>query len=387
MKRGRLFVAACAGIFVFGIVLALLGTLFGLPEMQARLHVNLGQQGDLFLLLFFAIWVATVVVGPTIDRFGNKIVLFLSSLLVAAALVGFSVAQSFAAAAISAILLGLGGGGLNTSTNVVVSDLYGDDRGSMLNILGMFFGFGALFIPLLAASITKFFNIEQLTLVAAGLAALTMLAYALLPFPPPREAWAFSLREAVRTAQHPGVLLLASMLFFQSGNEASIGGWSSTYVGSMGWEARTATLVLAGYWAALMAGRMLAARLLRYIEKGWLVFLSGLGSVAGCAVLLSSRSLPWLAAGASLTGLSFAAIYPTSLAMAADRYPRFAGTLFGLLFTFGLAGGMVFPWGIGHLSERFGVRSGMLLPLVGTTMVSVLMGVILARPQGANSRR
>jgi len=81
-----MFLAACAGIFLFGIVLALLGTLFGLPEVRARLRVNLGQQGDLFLILYFGVFLSSLVAGPLIDRMGNKLVLMVSALLVTARL-------------------------------------------------------------------------------------------------------------------------------------------------------------------------------------------------------------------------------------------------------------------------------------------------------------
>src|SRR5713226_3140732 len=90
-----LFWAAGAGMFVFGVTLAILGALFGLPQMRERLHVDLAQQGDIFLMLYFGIFVSTVIVGPIIDSFGNKIVLTLSAVWVVAGLLGFSVAASF----------------------------------------------------------------------------------------------------------------------------------------------------------------------------------------------------------------------------------------------------------------------------------------------------
>src|SRR5439155_11648867 len=70
-----LFGGAATGIFVFGIVMAVLGTLFGLPEMRARLQIDMAQQGNVFLLLFMGILVSTLVAGPAIDSIGNKIIL------------------------------------------------------------------------------------------------------------------------------------------------------------------------------------------------------------------------------------------------------------------------------------------------------------------------
>lgn len=378
-ERRRLFWSACAGIFVFGVVLAILGTVFGLPEMRERLGVNLAQQGDIFLALFFGVFLATLVAGPAIDGMGNKIVLTLSAILVAAALVGLSSAQSFLIAAVSAFVLGFGGGGLNTSTNALVAELYADKRGAMLNLLGVFFGFGALFMPLVAATITQFVSIPTLLLIGAALAVACFVGYLLLTFPPPAEASGFSFTATIRVAAFPGVLLFAFVLFFQSGNESAIGGWASTYLGSIGASPGTATWVLAGYWAALMIGRLVSAQLLRTMQKSTLILASGVGSIIGCVILLLGRSVGTMAAGAIVAGFSFAAIYPTVLAMAADRYQRLAGTVFSLLFAIGLLGGMIFPWGVGHISHRWGIRAGMVLPVVGSLMITVLIVVIAAR--------
>ncbi len=364
-------------MFVFGIALVLLGTLFGLPEMRARLELNLVRQGNLQALLLFGVFLATVIVGPLIDRFGNKAVLAISSVLVAAALAGFVSAHSFQSAVMCALLLGSGGGGLNTSTNVLVSDVYGDDRGSMLNVLGIFFGVGALFIPLLTSLVAA--RIAAVMLAAAAVAAVCALAYLLLPFPAAREAHSFSWREAAQVARYPGVLLFAFLLFFQSGNEASLNGWTSTWTGGLGASEKAATAVLAAFQASMMAGRVLAARLLRTVAKPRLVFASGLGAVAGCALMLAARSVPVMAAGVVVTGLSFAAIYPTTLAMAGDRYPRFSGTVFGVLFSIALLGGIAFPWGLGHVSDAFGLRAGIVLPLVGAAMICVMIGTIRRR--------
>ena len=378
--RRRLFWSACGGIFVFGIVLAVLGALFGLPEMRGRLGIDLAQQGDIFLMLFFGVFVATLITGPVFDSFGSKAVLASSAAIVTAALVGLSVARSFPGAAAAAFALGIGGGGLNTATNALIADLYTEERGSMLNYLGMFFGFGALFIPLLAAVITNLLTISQLLMVAASLAFACALAYVLLPFPPPRDTVGFSIFASIAAARrHPGVMLFAALLFFQSGNESAIGGWTSTYVGSVGASAQTATWILAGYWAALMVGRLISARFVDSIGKERLVLISGIGSAIGAAILWMSQSLGMLALGAVIIGLSFAAIYPTTLALAADRYERNAGTIFGLLFAVGLVGGMIFPWALGHISQRTGVRSGMVLPLIGAAFITVLVLVISKR--------
>jgi fucose permease len=378
-----LFVGSCAGILVFGIVLAILGTVLGMPEMRARLHADLAQQGNLFLLLYFGIFCASLVVGPLIDHVGNKANLIGSSALVAAAMVWFAATHSLAGASAAALLLGLGGGGLNTCTNALVSDLYGDRRGPMLNLLGIFFGIGAAFVPLLAASLEGHFAVSQLFLFCAVLAGACFLAYAIMSFPPAAAARAFSWHGALGVLKYPGLLLLAFVLFFESGNEACIGGWTSIYANASGFSQRMATLTLAGYWCALMLSRLLAARLLRIVGKIELVLAGAVISLAGCGILLSARSLPLLFVGVAFIGLSYGPIFPTALAIAGDRYPNVAGTVFGLLFSVAMIGGMSFPWAAGHISQQFSLRTGMMAPLLGAVGVSVLSAVLMLRERRA----
>lgn len=380
VRRGRLFVSACAGMAAFGFSLALLGTLFGFPEMRERLHVDVMKQGEMSSVLIAGIWLSTVVVGPLIDRFGNKVVLAVSSFLVAAAFLGFAVADSFELAIAAALLLGFGGGGLNTSTNVVVSELYDDKRGAMLNILGIFFGAGAVMVPLLAARMSP----NAAILFAASFAGFIGLAYVVLPFPAATEGHSFSLREAVKVVTYPGVLLFSFLLFFESGNEQVMNTFTSTWVGPLGAgaSAKVATGVLIGYQLGMAVGRIFAAQLLNYVSKQKMVIGSAIGSVIGTAVLFFSQSVTGMAAGVVITGLSFAAIYPTVLALAGDRFQRFAGTVFGAIFAIALVGGFIAPSAVGFVSTRATLHMGTLVPVIGTVMVTILSYFVIRSGHG-----
>ncbi|HEX7419014.1 MAG TPA: MFS transporter [Thermoanaerobaculia bacterium] len=369
LSRTRLFIGACAAMFLFGIVLAVLGVLFGLPEMRERLGVTLVQQGDIFLALFFGVFLSTIIVGPLIDTFGNKLVLVVAASLVAVGLSLVATAHSFVPAIVASLLLGFGGGGLNTSANALVADLYPDTRGPRLSVVQAFYGVGALLIPLLAASMLA---PTPLLFVGASLAAVCAIAYAFLPFPARAEAGGFSPFASIRAIRIPGVLFFGVLLLCESGTEAVVAGWTSTYAGSIGATPRNATWILTSYWIAFTFGRFANAKLLAHFPKRRLVAVSAMGSATGAALLLASTSPRMLAAAAMVIGLSCAAIYPTTLAIAADRYQRVAGTIFGLLFAMGLCGGMLFPWIVGHVSQSAGIRAAMVVPFAGAFVISIL---------------
>lgn len=356
-------------MFLFGIVLAILGVLFGLPEMRERIGVTLVEQGDIFVALFFGVFLSTIIAGPTIDSFGNKVVLVTSSILVAAGLSSVAIARSFTPAMAASLLLGFGGGGLNTSANALVADLFPQNRGPRLSVVQAFYGVGALMVPLMAASVL---TISQLLYGSASLALVCAIACAFLAFPPPGGADGFSLLASIKAVRIPGVLAFGVLLFCESGNESVVGGWTSTYAGTIDASPSAATWILTGYWVAFTLTRFLGAKILAYVAKPRVVVASAIGSAIGAATILASTSIAMLSAGAVMIGISFASIYPATLAIAADRYQRVAGTIFGLLFAIGLCGGMLFPWLVGHLSQAVSMRAGLVVPLAGALVISIL---------------
>jgi FHS family glucose/mannose:H+ symporter-like MFS transporter len=144
---GRLQASAFAGIFVFGIVMAVLGAI--LPSLFERIKIDKAQAGGLFLFMNFAMLVTSLFFGPIVDRFGFKLFLMTSSLLVVLSFGLLAFASGYSTVIIAAVILGLGGGGLNGGTNALTNDIHPGEQGSALNLLGIFFGFGALTIPFL----------------------------------------------------------------------------------------------------------------------------------------------------------------------------------------------------------------------------------------------
>jgi MFS family permease len=350
-----------------------LGTLFGFPAMRARLHADFLHQGELSSLLIAGLWFSTVLAGPVIDRFGNRLALSASCFLAMAAFLIFSRADSFLFAATGAVVLGFGGGGLNTSGNAVVSELYPENRGAMLNLLAITLGLGAVAVPVLAARI----SLPAAIYSAAGLATASGISCLLLKFPPATEAEAFSLREAARVVAYPGVLLFSFLLFFESANEQVMNTFASTWAEAAGATARGATFVLAGFELCMALGRVLAARLLARVSKERLVLVSATGAVAGAALLFWRQELISITVGVLFIGTSLSAIFPTVLAMAGDRYRRFAGTIFGTLFAISLVGAAAAPAAVGALAKNHGVHFGTIVPLAGAIMVLVFMTAVI----------
>jgi MFS family permease len=215
--------AAATGIFVFGIVMAMLGAV--MPSLMERIGFDKAGGGGLFLVMNFAMLVMSLLFGPIVDRFGFKTLLAVCALLVAGAFALLAAAGTYAAVAAAAVILGFGGGGLNGGTNALASDLNPERRGAALNLIGIFFGFGALSIPFLAGTLMRSLGVVRLLVLAAILALVPFVLFA-TSFPGQKQAQGHAHE---RPASSAPVLWLARSFSFPVGNEFTVGGWLATY--------------------------------------------------------------------------------------------------------------------------------------------------------------
>lgn len=372
----RLQASAWAGMFGFGIVMAILGAI--LPSLFERIGFGAAAAGNLFLTMNFAMLVTTLFFGPLVDRFGFKAVLAVSALLVALAFLALSRASGYGLVLGAAVILGLGGGGLNGGTNALTSDLHeGDKRGSALNVLGIFFGFGALFVPFLIGTLREALGVVRILALACFLSLVPFVIYVVLRFPRAKQPQGFPLKSAAAIVRSPLLWLTAFILFFQSANEFTVGGWVSTYLQkAFGVGTGAAALVLACYWGAIMSGRLVSSRLVRTVRGETLVVGSAGLALAAALLMILAPSGAAAAAGAVLIGFGFAAIYPTTLALVGGRFAELTGTAFSIVIAVGLVGGMLGPWLAGRIAEASSLRHGLIIPVVDCAMIIILTTLV-----------
>jgi MFS transporter, FHS family, glucose/mannose:H+ symporter len=375
----RLVFSAWAGIFVFGLVMAILGAI--LPSLFERIDFNKSEAGNLFFFMNLAMLGMSVVFGPFVDRFGYKIFLAVCALLVAGSFLLFALAGSYSFLVIAALLLGVGGGGLNGGSNALTSDLSPGSRSAALNLLGIFFGFGALLIPLLIGTLLGVLGLNVILAVATGLSLIPFAFFLWLRFPPAKQAQGFPLGRAARIVRSPLLWLCGFLLFFQSGNEFTVGGWISTYLGErFRFSPMTAALVLSGYWGGMMLGRLIVSRrLVRVMKNDRLILGSAVLSLAATALIAAAPSGLMAALGVVLAGFGFAAIFPTTLAVAGEAFPDLTGTAFSVIFVIALSGGMISPWLTGRVADASGLRTGLIIPVVSGVMIIALELIIMTR--------
>ena len=146
-RNNLVFIAASLAMLLFGIVLISLGSI--LPHLREHFKLSDLSTGSLLSILPFGLLIGSLVFGPVVDRYGYKMLLVISSLLILAGLEGIALTNHIWVLRMSIFLIGFGGGAINGGANALVADTAEGDRGARLSLLGVFFGIGALAVPFL----------------------------------------------------------------------------------------------------------------------------------------------------------------------------------------------------------------------------------------------
>lgn len=348
------------------------------PAMRADMGQPLAALGVLTLTMTVCAALSAGFAGRIVARVGTGVVVAASCLMTALALVGFSVAPSFAWLVLLGIPLGAGGGAVDASLNHFVAAHYSSRH---MNWLHGFWGVGATTGPAVMGLALASPGGWTRGILALGLAQLTLAAL----------LWAtLSLWRRERcqpadpaaTGEPPVVfkpvarraLWLAPLCFlFYVAAEMGTGLWAASILVND----RGISLAQAGFWVSVYFGSITAGRfgvglVSEHLGNRRLVRLGATLALAGAA-LFALPGLPALLslAGLVLMGLGCAPVFPSLMHEAARRFPAdVARTVIGRQMMAAYAGGSVIPAGFGLLATWVGL--GAVMPVVMLLLIALL---------------
>jgi MFS transporter, FHS family, glucose/mannose:H+ symporter len=382
----RLILAGQIAFLPTGVLTTLLGPM--LPLLLARWALNDTQAGNLFLVQFLAALVGVQLSGLLLARWGFRPA-FLAGLLLMASGVATLYLGSYLQGLLSVAVYGIGLGLIVPTDNLLIAEIStttgptsldishhssrASSRASAVSLLNFFWGVGAVFCSLMVAW-TSAHGLIPFFLGAVAL-FLVVLAWTMrnLPFPPAAQAHesSTSWRELIKG---PAIWLFAAVFFLYPGAETAVGGWIGSYVSRLGTHgAAMASVMPAFFWSALTVGRALGTAFLRHFSEDRVLRFGYAAAAAGIGLMLLSPALPGVIAGALITGLSFATLYPITVARLSQRFGVAARSIGAVMFSLAMLGPAVLPWMVGVISHSTGsLRAGLLLPLGATVILFVV---------------
>jgi MFS transporter, FHS family, glucose/mannose:H+ symporter len=357
------------GFVLSGIATTIVGPI--LPVFIRRWGLDDSQAGLFPSTLFLAALVGTGVSGAWMAWRGYR-----PALVAGYALMGFGLATLDASTRVNALAaaaaLGLGYGLTTPGTNLYVAEAGGARSASLLSLLNLTWGAGAMACsPLIALALGN--NRLPGLLIAYAIFG-GLLAFALLfaRFGPEKHEKAIDAGGVAPLLVGRGVTIaLATLFFMYVGMETSIGVWSAEYSRRIARGiTNMTTLAPMFFYAGLTSGRGLAPLVLLSAPEGPLV-LGALSLVAiGVTTLIFSATLKAAIAGIFLAGLGCASIYPIYIAWLSKWFGARAKRIGGFLFALASLGGAAGPWLVGISSQYSGsLRVGFLVPLLSALLM------------------
>jgi FHS family L-fucose permease-like MFS transporter len=375
-----LIFAASLAIFVYGMVASMLGTIN--PALAAKFNLDNLQSSYIALAQGIGLVIASVSVGPLLDRRGKKVGLLLGLGLVAISSFILANASGYATMVFTMAIMGMGGGITLTAANALGSDVSESRRAIVLNFLNVFVGLGGLVTPFVAGNLLHGDAIR----VAYGAAVLTAVTFVIQVFTkvPPPVPVAGRPASSAGVFRQPLLYILALSVLLYTACEFAVWNWLPKYLIAQGIpETRALNILSLGFALGLLVGRVAVTPILIKIPPLTVTMVSAV--LMGLTTYAMLQATTATAAGVIVfcCGLAMAPVFPTTIALVGNLFKEGTATAIGFTITCGFTGLVVSSPIIGWLSgtDPRGLGTGLLvLPVCSAIMFGLylLLGARMA---------
>ena len=375
------FAAACIDILVFGIGMISLGSI--LPYLTEEFLLNDMDKGILASLLPLGILTGSLVFGPVVDKYSYKNLLSLSILLNILGLETIAWADSFVLLGFAFFLIGWGGGMINGATSALVSDIsedYGENKGANLSLFGVFFGLGALGMPIIIGFLSERFKTDQI-IAGIGFSMILPLIFNIaLKFPVPKQEQSIAFKQFFRLAGNKLLMMFGFVLFFQSGLEALTNNWTTSYlIEVIKVDEQQALFSLTLYVGIFTVTRFILGFILKILSSEKVLITSVLLVLLGGCIIILAGNLGIYIAGLICIALGLSGGFPVVLGLVGDRFPSWSGTAFGVVFSIALIGNIIINYLNGVAAELWTITIFPVVFIVAGLFMAILLFFTLKR--------
>lgn len=331
------------------------------------------QLGRLGAFAFIGVVLGIVVTGPLADRWGTKPFAQAGNALIAVSLVAMAFAPTYTLLCVAIFFLGLGAGILDMVLSPIVSALNPHKRAVALNWLHSFYCVGAA-VTILAGSLALQAGLgwRGSCLILLPLPLALLVAFAPLKFPENAHESARATMGSLLKLRW--FQLAMAGIFLGGATELGLAQWLPAYAEtSLGFPKWIGGGSLLLFSVAMALGRMVigftGGKMDPFRMMAW-----SCGTTIVLFLLGSFLPNPTLALTCCIVaGFTGSCLWPTMLAVTADRYPSGGATMFGTLAALGNAGGIFMPWVVGFIADRSNLHWGLAVSAIAPLVMLPLV--------------
>jgi len=372
-NKKLVFWSACIGMLIFGIGLITLGSVA--PDLKEKLSLDALTSGTLFSILPIGILAGSLIFGPIADRYGYRILMVTSSVLMAFGFEGVSFATTIGSLKICIFFIGLGGGVINGATNAMVTDISDTGKGANLSLLGVFFGIGALGMPLILGLLENSFTYSTIVGAIGVLVIVAGIFFIFVKFPPAKLSHDSPFKGISVLFRDKVILLIAFFLFFQSSFEGILNNWTTTWlIDHLSLSQNMALYGLSTYVAGMVIMRLIIGSFLRNVSPRKILLTSFALMITGLIFLRTCTAFFPALSGLLILGAGLAGGFPIMLGFTGDLYKDLSGTAFSFVLAVGLTGNMMINYLMGIISQKFGIVH-LITVAFGESVILIIIGL------------
>ena len=351
------------------------------PSVRERFTLAQSSFGMIFLALGCGYCLSGFFGGKLTHALGLGNLLWISSGLVAAAMLASGAAPAWIVMVAAAVIWGLGSGGIDAGLNAYVASHF---PARHVNWLHACYSLGATMGPLVMTLMVVQFHSWRLGYTVVGS---VMLAMAML-FLATRQRWSEPAAGAAQDGQRIGlraalrsslVWLQIVMFFVYVGLEFTVGQWSYTLLTeSRGVSPKVAGILAALYFGAIGVGRVISGTIANRMGLDGLVRVSLVILVVGAACVAVPWPLEVGFAGLALMGLGLAPVFPCLMAQTPHRLGAgYAAHAVGFQVSAGMAGAALVPSAAGLVAQSLGLEAIASMAIVLAILLAATHEVLL----------
>jgi fucose permease len=332
-----------------GAVTSLFGPL--LESFTHHFHISLPTAGVALSVYFVGATVGVLPGWLGLKRLNGHHVLTLSLVTISLGAAGATFLHSWLLFLASVLVIGLGFGALDLALNTLLARTAPEGRARRLSIGNGGYGVGAVICPLIIIALGP----AHFTTLFGGLCVIGLVLSTLNGgvHAPPLHTEALQREITKMKSQRRPILftfVLAYVLYVAVETTAS--GWMATDLHGVGYSQSIGSLVTAGFWCGLAAGRLAGGPLYHWLSDKKLV----LGGLVAASVVCCLAAIDPIAPFAyPLLGLIIASVFPMGLIWYTKLCPHDSDGLSLLIFVM-MIGGVAGPGLVSLLVAHFGVR-------------------------------